>query len=42
MTLVAQAKPSDAGQFVTLALGQEVFAVPVAFVREILDYRTPF
>jgi purine-binding chemotaxis protein CheW len=30
------------GQFVTLALGEEVFAVPVAIVREILDYRTPF
>ncbi len=30
------------GDFVTLALGQEVFAVPVAFVREILDYRAPF
>jgi purine-binding chemotaxis protein CheW len=30
------------GDFVTLALGQEVFAVPVAYVREILDYRAPF
>lgn len=29
-------------QFVTLCLGSEVFAVPVAFVREILDYRTFF
>lgn len=29
-------------QFVTLGLGHEVFAVPVAFVREILDYQTPF
>jgi len=29
-------------QFVTLGLGAEVFAVPVAFVREILDYREPF
>jgi len=29
-------------QFVTLGLGQEVFAVPVAYVREILDYQTPF
>jgi purine-binding chemotaxis protein CheW len=29
-------------QFVTLGLGAEVFAVPVAFVREILDYRQPF
>jgi len=42
MALLSQAKPSDASQFVTLALGQEVFAVPVAFVREILDHRTPF
>jgi purine-binding chemotaxis protein CheW len=30
------------GDFVTLALGREVFAVPVAYVREILDYRAPF
>ncbi len=29
-------------QFVTLGLGAEVFAVPVAFVREILDFRQPF
>lgn len=29
-------------QFVTLALGAEVFAVPVELVREILDYRAPF
>jgi purine-binding chemotaxis protein CheW len=29
-------------QFVTLALGAEVFAVPVALVREILDYSPPF
>jgi purine-binding chemotaxis protein CheW len=41
MTSASQTKPSDSGQYVTLALGQEVFAVPVAFVREILDYRTP-
>jgi len=34
------AKGSE-GQFVTLGLGQEVFAAPVAFVREILDYRPP-
>jgi purine-binding chemotaxis protein CheW len=27
---------------VTLALGREVFAVTVAYVREILDYRAPF
>jgi purine-binding chemotaxis protein CheW len=30
------------GQFVTLALGAEVFAVSVAYVREILDYQPPF
>lgn len=30
------------GQFVTLALGAEVFAVPVDYVREILDYAVPF
>ena len=29
-------------QFVTLCLGAEVFAVPVALVREILDYRDCF
>jgi purine-binding chemotaxis protein CheW len=29
-------------QFVTLGLGAEVFAAPVAYVREILDYRAPF
>ncbi len=29
-------------QFVTLGLGAEVFAVPVEFVREILDYAQPF
>lgn len=29
-------------QFVTLGLGDEVFAVPVEMVREILDYRAPF
>ncbi len=28
--------------YVTLALGDEVFAVSVAFVREILDYQAPF
>jgi Chemotaxis signal transduction protein len=31
-----------AGQYVTLGLGREVFAVPVSMVREILDYRDPF
>lgn len=30
------------GQYVTLGLGAEVFAVPVSMVREILDYRVPF
>ncbi|MDX2201578.1 MAG: chemotaxis protein CheW [Hyphomicrobiaceae bacterium] len=29
-------------QYVTFSLGEEVFALPVAIVREILDYRTPF
>jgi purine-binding chemotaxis protein CheW len=29
-------------QFVTLGLGDEVFAVSVAYVREILDYHPPF
>lgn len=29
-------------QFVTLGLGAEVFAVPVEFVREILDFAQPF
>lgn len=29
-------------QAVTLALGREVFAVPIDVVREILDYRAPF
>ncbi|CAN5416150.1 chemotaxis protein CheW [soil metagenome] len=36
------AGPSSESQFVTLALGDEVFAVSVAFVREILDYQPPF
>jgi len=30
------------GLYVTLSLGEETFAVPVALVREILDYRDPF
>lgn len=29
-------------QYVTLGLGDEVFAVPVEVVREILEYRKPF
>lgn len=33
---------STESQFVTLGLGDEVFAVSVAFVREILDYQAPF
>ena len=33
---------TDESQYVTLCLGAEVFAVPVALVREILDYRKSF
>ena len=33
---------AEPGQYVTLGLGAEVFAVPVAMVREILDYRDAF
>jgi purine-binding chemotaxis protein CheW len=33
---------ADDKQFVTLCLGAEVFAVPVSYVREILDYRDAF
>ena len=29
-------------QYVTFGVGKEVFAAPVAYVREILDYREPF
>ena len=29
-------------QFVTFSLGEEVFALPVSIVREILDFRVPF
>jgi purine-binding chemotaxis protein CheW len=36
------AEIADEAQYVTLCLGAEVFAVPVAFVREILDYRETF
>ena len=32
----------DSGQFVTLGLGDELFAVPVELVCEILDMRQPF
>jgi len=35
------AQSSD-GQYVTLGLGAEVFAVSVSMVREILDYQSPF
>jgi purine-binding chemotaxis protein CheW len=31
-----------AGQYVTLGLGREVFAVPVSMVQEILNFREPF
>lgn len=33
---------SPEAQYVTLGLGAETFAVPVEFVREILDYQAPF
>jgi purine-binding chemotaxis protein CheW len=33
---------SAEAQFVTLGLGSEVFAVPVEYVREILDFAAPF
>jgi purine-binding chemotaxis protein CheW len=29
-------------QYVTFSLGEEVFALPVSIVREILDYKAPF
>lgn len=32
----------DSGQYVTLGLDNELFAVPVGLVREILDMRQPF
>ncbi|MGB8602323.1 MAG: chemotaxis protein CheW [Rhizomicrobium sp.] len=35
-------RKGDEIQYVTLCLGAEVFAVPVALVREILDYREAF
>ena len=35
-------RQADELQFVTLSLGEEVFAIPVAYVREILEYRAPF
>ncbi len=33
---------SDEAQYVTFSLGDEVFAVPVGVVREILDHEDPF
>jgi purine-binding chemotaxis protein CheW len=41
---MTQDLPSGAAdiQAVTFGLGAEIFAVPVALVREILDYRAPF
>jgi purine-binding chemotaxis protein CheW len=36
------ASAGDEAQYVTLCLGAEVFAVPVTFVREILDYSDTF
>ena len=33
---------STENQFVTLGLGDEIFAVNVSYVREILDYQAPF
>jgi len=36
------AEAADEAQYVTLGLGAETFAVPVEYVREILDYRPPF
>lgn len=32
---------ADEAQFVTLGLGAEIFAAPVEYVREILDYQRP-
>jgi purine-binding chemotaxis protein CheW len=34
--------PSSESQFVTFSLGEELFAVPVEVVREILDHEDPF
>lgn len=36
------ASTANEAQYVTFSLADEVFAVPVATVREILDYRKPF
>ena len=36
------AATSSEAQFVTFALGEELFAVPVEVVREILDHEEPF
>ncbi len=39
---MAKSETAPETAYVTLALGDEVFAVSVAFVREILDYQAPF
>jgi len=39
---VIMASSSSEAQFVTFSLGEEVFAVPVEVVREILDYEEAF
>ncbi|AXV16953.1 chemotaxis protein CheW [Neorhizobium sp. SOG26] len=36
------ASSSSEAQFVTFSLGEEIFAVPVEVVREILDHEEPF
>jgi purine-binding chemotaxis protein CheW len=35
-------QPATESQFVTFSLGEEIFAVPVTVVREILDHEEPF
>lgn len=39
---MTMANPSPESQFVTFSLGEEVFAVPVETVREILDHEDAF
>jgi len=39
---MTMATSSNTAQFVTFSLGEEVFAVPVQVVREILDYEEAF
>lgn len=36
------ARVDSEAQYVTFSLGDEVFALPVSIVREILDFRSPF